>query len=106
MKTIQILAADLRTAELMITNMAQKHVKERMAEALLLLKEFFGLEEDNATISTVLTRADIGNIAGTTTETSIRILSDLNRKKIIKLNGKKIKILDGPELFRMANIPE
>ena len=88
----------------MITNMAQKHVKERMAEALLLLKEFFGMEDDKATINTVLTREDIGNIAGTTTETSIRVLSDFNKNKIIKLVGKKIKILNSKELSRIANI--
>jgi CRP/FNR family transcriptional regulator len=77
-----------------------------MAEALMLLKEFFGLEEDGVTINTVLTREDIGNIAGTTTETSIRVLSDFNKSKIIKLVGKKIKILNNKELARIANIAE
>lgn len=106
MKTIQMLTANLKAAEQMITNMAQKHVRERMAEALLLLKEFFGQEEDNATINTILTREDIGNIAGTTTETSIRILSEFNKSRLIKLEGKKIKILNHPELVRIANISE
>lgn len=106
MKTIKMLAANLRNAEQMITNMAQKHVKERMAEALLLLREFFGMEDDKATINTVLTREDIGNIAGTTTETSIRVLSDFNKNKIIKLVGKKIRILNSKELSRIANISE
>lgn len=106
MKTIQMLSSDLRAAELMITNMAQKHVRERMAEALLLLREFFGLEEDKSTINAMLTREDIGNIAGTTTETSIRVLSDFNKSKIIKLNGKKIKILNHKELLRIANISD
>ena len=104
MKTIKMLAGNLRAAEQMITNMAQKHVRERMAEALLLLREFFGMEEDKITINTVLTRQDIGNIAGTTTETSIRVLSDFNRSKIIKLVGKKIRILNGNELVRIANV--
>ena len=106
MRTIQMLSNDLKVAEQMITNMAQKHVRERMAETLLLLKEFFGTEEDKATINTILTREDIGSIAGTTTETSIRVLSDFNKNKIIKLNGKKIKILNHKELVRIANLPE
>lgn len=106
MRTIQMLASDLRSAEQMITNMAQKHVRERMAEALLLLKDFFGTESDNATINTVLTREDIGSIAGTTTETSIRVLSELNKNKIVKLVGKKIKILNHRELSKIANIPK
>jgi CRP-like cAMP-binding protein len=106
MKTIQMLSSDLKIAEQMITNMAQKHVRERMAETLLLLKEFFGTEDDKATINTILTREDIGSIAGTTTETSIRVLSDFNKNKIIKLNGKKIKIINPKELTRIANLPE
>ncbi|MBI4930353.1 MAG: Crp/Fnr family transcriptional regulator [Bacteroidetes bacterium] len=106
MKTIKMLSGNLRIAEQMITNMAQKQVRERMAGALLYLKDFFGLEEDGATINTVLTRQDIGNIAGTTTETSIRILSDFNKNKIIRIVGKKIKILNKKELLHIANISE
>jgi CRP-like cAMP-binding protein len=104
MKTIKMLSGDLKIAEQMITNMAQKQVKERMAGALIFLVDFFGFEADNATINTVLTRQDIGNIAGTTTETSIRVLSDLNKGKIIKLLGKKIRIQNYNELLRLANI--
>ncbi|TAL62319.1 MAG: Crp/Fnr family transcriptional regulator [Bacteroidetes bacterium] len=104
MKTIKMLSGNLRIAEQMITNMAQKQVKERMAGALIYLIDFFGLEEDHATINTVLTRQDIGNIAGTTTETSIRVLSDLNKNRIIKLSGKKIRIQNYNELLRVANI--
>lgn len=104
MRTIKMLSANLRNAEQMITNMAQKQVKERMAGALTYLVDFFGFEEDNATINTVLTRQDIGNIAGTTTETSIRVLSDFNKNRIIKLSGKKIKVQNYSELLRIANI--
>ena len=106
MKTIKVLSSDLKIAEQMVTNMAQKHVRERIAEVLLLLKDFFGLEEDNITINTVLTREDIANMAGTTTETTIRVLSDFNKSKIIKLIGKKIKILNIGELAKLANVAE
>lgn len=106
MKTIQMLASDLRMAEQMLTNMAQKQVRERMAEALLLLKEFFGVEEDGITINTILTREDIGNIAGTTTETSIRVLSELNTMGVIELKGRKIRIIKPKELVRIASVTE
>lgn len=104
MNTIKMLSGNLKIAEQMITDMAQKQVRERMAGALVYLMDFFGLEEDNATINTVLTRQDIGNIAGTTTETSIRILSDFRRNKIVKLSGKKIRIQNHGELLRIANV--
>ena len=71
-----------------------------------MLKEFFGVESDNGTISSVLTRESLGNIAGTTTETAIRVLSDLHKSKIVNLIGKKIKILNNKELIRIANLSD
>lgn len=106
MEVMKLLSADLKYAEQKAMNMVQKQVKERVAETLLLLKDFFGLEPDNATINTVLTRESIGNIAGTTTETAIRILSELNKNKIIDLIGKKIKILNNKELIKAANLTD
>lgn len=106
LQTIKLLASDLKTAEHLITNMAQKHVRERIAEALVMLKDYYGLEEDNMTINTVLTREDIGSIAGTSTETSIRVLSELNKDKIIALSGKRIRITSLEQLLRVANISD
>jgi CRP/FNR family transcriptional regulator len=101
---MNILSEDLKRAEERIIHMAQKHVRERIAEALLLLNEAYGFREDGKTIDSTLTRREIANIAGTTTETSIRVLSDFDKDKIIQLNGKDIKILDMKKLFRTANI--
>ena len=106
MEIIKLLSADLKVAEQKAMNMVQKQVRERIAETLLMLKEFFGLDSDNATINTVLTRESIGNIAGTTTETAIRVLSDLHKNKIIESIGKKIKIVNLKELIKIANLSE
>ena len=106
MQIIKLLSTDLKSAEQKAMNMVQKQVRERIAETLLMLKEFFGQEPDNATINTVLTRESIGNIAGTTTETAIRTLSDFQKLRIIDLLGKKIKILNGKELIKIANLSE
>ncbi len=104
--TIKLLTNDLKKAEQKIMNMAQKPVRERIAEALLILKDCYGLDNDGATIASVLTRRDIASIAGTTTETSIRVLSDLNKENVILLTGKRIKIVDMQKLIRIANIME
>jgi len=106
MQIIKLLSSDLKLAEQKAMNMVQKQVRERIAETLLMLKEFFGLESDNATISTVLTRESIGNIAGTTTETAIRTLSDFQKNRTVELVGKKIKILNNKELIKIANLSE
>ncbi len=106
MQIIKLLSHDLKAAETKAMNMVQKQVRERIAETLLMLKEFFGLEADNATISTILTRESIGNIAGTTTETAIRTLSDFQKNRTIDLLGKKIKILNNKELIKIANLTD
>lgn len=105
-EAIKLLSADLRVAEQMVLNMAQKHVRERIAESLLMLKECYGIDDITGTINTTLTREEIGNIAGTSTETCIRILSELNRDRVIKLIGKRIKISNIPKLLQIANITE
>jgi CRP/FNR family transcriptional regulator, polysaccharide utilization system transcription regulator len=104
MQILKLLSSDLKVAEQKAMNMVQRQVRERIVETLLMLKDFFGLEADNATINTVLTRESIGNIAGTTTETTIRVLSDLHKNKIIDLVGKKIKILNNRELTHIAQL--
>ena len=104
LKTIQLLSNNLKNAEEKVMNMAQKRVRERVAESILILKECFGLEEDGKTISTSILRRDIASIAGTTTETAIRMISDFNKEGIVKSENKKISILNTPMLIKAANI--
>lgn len=104
MEMMKLLSDDLKQAELTITHLAQKPVRERVAEALLFIKETYGFEEDGKTISAQFSREDISNIVGTATETVIRLLSDFNKEKIISLQGKKIGILDMPKLLKVANL--
>lgn len=100
---IQLLSNDLMESEMMLIALTQKPVKERVAEALLLLEKHFGFESDGKTIEVMLTRREIGEIAGITTETAIRILTELGKEKILKLQDKKISILDMGRLTKLAN---
>jgi len=101
---MKLLTHDLKNAEHKVTDLAQKPVKERIAEALLFIKETYGFEKDNKTINVVLTREELANIAGTATETAIRLLSDLKSEQLIEFVGKKIKILNLRKLTDIANI--
>jgi len=105
-KTIQLLTKDLRESEKKIIFLTQKPVIERISESLLILKEKFGVESDKKTLDVVLTRREIGNLAGVTTETTIRTLSKLSKKGILNLNGKKIELINVPKLVNMANISD
>ncbi|WP_245825653.1 Crp/Fnr family transcriptional regulator [Sediminibacterium ginsengisoli] len=106
LEMLKLLSDDLKKAEQQITHLAQKPVRERVAEALLFIKETYGFEEDGQTIAAAFSREDIANIVGTATETTIRLLSELNREGLIQLNGKKIVILDLKKLVRVADISD
>lgn len=106
LKMMQILTSELRRAETKITHLAQKPVRERLAETLLTLKETYGLEEDEQTINVTLSREEIANLVGTATESAIRLLSEFKKEKVIDLPGKKIRILRLQQLIKMANLQD
>jgi CRP-like cAMP-binding protein len=106
MNLMQLLANDLKNAEHKITGLAQRPVKERMAETILYLKEVYGMEKDNATLNVIIRREDMANIAGTATETAIRILAELKNERYIEFIGKKIKIIRMRELIHLANLSD
>ena len=103
-RMMKLLSNDLKSAEKRITGLAQKPVRERMAETILMLKEFYGLDGEKQTIRANLSREDIANIVGTATETAIRILSEFRSEKMINLLGKKIQIVNADALIRAANV--
>lgn len=100
---LQIVCKELREANDYITDIAQKTVRERLAEVLLLLKESFELDNSN-TLQISLTREELANIVGTATESVIRLLSEFKQDKLIDLQGRKIKLLDIKALTRIANL--
>lgn len=103
-KVIEKLSQDLRRSEQSLIDLTQKTVRERIAEALLLLKAKFGVEEDGKTLAVILSRREIGDFVGISTETTIRALSSLNKEGLIELGGKQIRLIDVPQLARVANI--
>ena len=101
---MKLLADELKDAEDKITNIAQKPVLERLAEALLMLKEYYGVEDNDNSLNITITREEIANIVGTATETVIRLMSDLRKEGMIKLDGKRIKIVKSDALLKLANL--
>jgi CRP-like cAMP-binding protein len=100
---IQILCRELREANDYITDIAQKTVRERLAEVLLLLKDSFDVDDSN-TLQISLTREELANMVGTATESVIRLLSEFKQDGLIDLKGRRIKFLDVASLRRLASI--
>ena len=101
MSVLKDMANTLKQADNVIVDMAQKTVKQRLAETLLKLQDKFGSNSEN-TINVHLSREDIANIIGTATESAIRLLSDLKKRKIIEFKGKDISIINRNELDKIA----
>lgn len=91
----------LNQANTSISQMAQKPVKDRLAETLLDLEEIFGVDNEGC-IDVVLTREEIANTIGTATESAIRLLSNLKKDGVIDLIGKKIKIVNSNILNNLS----
>lgn len=88
---LQQMTSDLKDSEHSIVNMAQKPVKQRMAEALLYIHDSFGVD-DEGYLTIILSREDYASIVGTATESAIRILSQFKKDGFITTSGKRIKI--------------
>lgn len=91
---------DLKDADDNMVNLAQKTVKQRLAETLLKLETDFGTHEDGS-LKIQLSREEIAGMIGTATESCIRLLSEFNKEGWISLQGKKITLSNKKELQRI-----
>jgi len=92
--TIQLmhfLVQELCESEKKMRNLVHMPVKNRVAEALLHLKDLFG-ETEAGFINTDLSRQDLASFAGATYETVFRMINELVKEKLITLSGKSIAI--------------
>jgi CRP/FNR family transcriptional regulator, polysaccharide utilization system transcription regulator len=103
MDLMQLACKELGEANAYITDIAQKTVRERLAEVLLHLKNNFDLDDDQF-LQITLTREELANIVGTATESVIRLLSEFKSDKLIELHGRRIKLLDIKGLKKAGNV--
>ena len=101
LELLQVACRELEESHFLITEIAQKSVKERLAELLLTLKNKFGINE-NGYINIFLSREEYANIIGTATESVIRLLSEFKAEKYIEISGKKIEIVNERMLKNIA----
>ncbi len=95
----------LEEAEKKMTSLAQKSVRERLAETLVFLNNSFNLNSSDAGHAYLnLSRNDIANIIGTAPETVIRLLSEFKDEKLILIKGRKIFLKNPQELSRIAGL--
>jgi CRP-like cAMP-binding protein len=100
---LNFFAEELKESEKRMRNLAHMSVKGRLANALLILKNKFGVSESGH-LSITISRQDLASYIGATYETVFRTLAELVNEHIIQLSGKNITILNEATLVSLANM--
>lgn len=101
---IRQLSIDLGISDERTVSLTQKHIRGRLAESLLFLKDTYGVEEDQCTLSIYLSREDLANLSNMTTSNAIRTLSNFAAEKLIIIDGRKIKLIEEDKLKKISKI--
>lgn len=98
LRIINVLGGRLRDAQGRLRDLAGERVEQRIAGILLMLSSKIGL-------TLPFTRQELADMAGTTTETAIRVMSQLRERGIIRSSRGKVIILDKEKLRLLSEGP-
>ena len=99
---INELSKNLGGSDTKIVNLTQKHLRGRLAEALTVMLDHYGYEEDGETLKIYMAREDLANLSNMTTSNAIRTLSTFVQERIITVDGRRIKILNEENLRNIS----
>lgn len=99
---IHELSHNLGRSDTKIVNLTQKHIRGRLAEALALLIDNYGFEEDGETLNIYMSREDLANLSNMTTSNAIRTLSAFVNEHIIVVDGRRVKVLNEQMLRKIS----
>lgn len=88
----------LRDSDERCINMSHKHIRGRLAEAIIALRDNYGYCKDGQTLAINFKREDLANMSNMTTANAIRTLSAFAHEGVVSIEGKSIKILNEQEL--------
>lgn len=99
----RLMSNEISTDQSMFMLLSKKTAEQRICTFLVSLSKRF--DERNLSATTfrlTMTRAEIGNYLGLTVETVSRIISKLQKKELINLDGKFVEILNLDGLKQLA----
>ncbi|MDE6160568.1 MAG: Crp/Fnr family transcriptional regulator [Muribaculaceae bacterium] len=99
---IQELSKNLGGSDTRIVNLTQKHIRGRLAEALIVLLDNYGYEDDGATLKIYMAREDLANLSNMTTSNAIRTLSTFVAERLVVVDGRRIKIINESQLRKIS----
>lgn len=100
----EYLARVLESAQIHFLNLTQRHMRGRLAYALIYLHDFFGTRESDSFINLSLKRADLAALTNLTTANVIRTLASFEEESLIEVNGRDIRILDPVKMQQVCDL--
>jgi len=104
LKLCKLISEELWSSNDRLMALTQKHVRGRLAESILILRDTYGLEADGKTLKVYLSREDIAHLSNMTTSNAIRTLSNMATEGIIELKGRKISVIDSQALEHISEL--
>ncbi|MCC7460052.1 MAG: Crp/Fnr family transcriptional regulator [Proteobacteria bacterium] len=99
------LAKDVTKLEEHVDDMTNKNVRQRLTHLLLGFCHTYGIRKSGEVfIDLKITRAEMASMIGTSPETVIRFLSELDQEGLVRQDGKKIFIPDMNALADEAGV--
>lgn len=92
LKIIRLFAHELDETDNRMVNLTQKHVRARLADALLMINEIYGANADTGILNVSLKRAELAALANMTPSNTIRVLSSFVKENLIEVNQRDIII--------------
>jgi len=101
-KLMRFMANELQESEKRVRNLVHMPVKGRIAQALINLKNQFGVNQDGS-IGIELTRQDLSSFAGASYETLFKVMNEFTDERLVETTGKSIRIKNEPQLKKLTD---
>jgi len=101
-KFIKLLANNVTEKEEQLINLAYNSLRKRVADSIIILLKKYKKEEQPEFLI-YISREDLAHIAGTTTESLIRTLSDFKNEGLVEAEAGYVKVLNEKKLLDMLN---
>ena len=99
---IELMNKDLVSARNRIISLSQKRAKQRLAESILWVSEFFGTDEDKG-IRYKLRPEELATLSGTTLANLYKLLALFESSAFISYKYNRLHILEPKKLLQFAN---
>lgn len=99
---IHILASDLAKSNEHTVTLTQKHLRGRLANAILILKDTYGVGTNGTTLLAQMSRGDLAELANMNIANTSRMLSEFVHERLLIVRRRQISVLDAAALERIS----